>query len=78
MIFVLEFSRPEVLVLGPLYGWYFRNVLPRIGQFVARNRQSAYEYLPESVGEFPSGRALAKLMEDSGLTEVRYSPLTFF
>lgn len=76
-VFILEFSRPELPVLGPFYGWYFRNVLPRIGQLLARNRQSAYEYLPESVGEFPTGLALAALMEDCGLTEVRYSPLTF-
>jgi demethylmenaquinone methyltransferase/2-methoxy-6-polyprenyl-1,4-benzoquinol methylase len=76
-VFILEFSRPEVPMLGDLYGWYFRNVLPRIGQFVARNRQSAYEYLPESVGEFPSGRALAAIMEKCSLAEVRYTPLTF-
>ena len=76
-VLVLEFSRPEVPILGGLYGWYFRNLLPRVGQLVARNRQSAYDYLPESVGEFPSGRALADLMERSGLFEVRFTPLTF-
>ncbi|HEX6984147.1 MAG TPA: bifunctional demethylmenaquinone methyltransferase/2-methoxy-6-polyprenyl-1,4-benzoquinol methylase UbiE, partial [Planctomycetaceae bacterium] len=76
-VFVLEFSRPEVPILGGLYGWYFRNVLPRIGQLIARNRESAYEYLPESVGEFPYGRALAEQMERAGLSEVRYTPFTF-
>jgi demethylmenaquinone methyltransferase/2-methoxy-6-polyprenyl-1,4-benzoquinol methylase len=75
-VFVLEFSRPDVPVLGGLYGWYFRKILPRIGQWIARNRHSAYEYLPQSVGEFPNGRALAELMEHCGLSEVRYSPLT--
>lgn len=76
-VFVLEFSRPTAPLLGGLYGWYFRNVLPRIGQLLVRNRQSAYEYLPESVGEFPSGRALAEMMESCGLSEVRVTPLTF-
>lgn len=76
-VFILEFSRPQVPILGGVYGWYFRNVLPRVGQFIARNKQSAYEYLPESVGEFPSGRELTRLMEDCGLAEASDTPLTF-
>jgi demethylmenaquinone methyltransferase/2-methoxy-6-polyprenyl-1,4-benzoquinol methylase len=75
-VIVLEFSRPNVPVLGGLYGWYFRRVLPRIGQMLARNKQSAYEYLPESVGEFPSGRGLVAILELCGLSDVRYTPLT--
>ncbi len=57
-------------------GWYFRNVLPRIGQWIARNDQSAYHYLPASVGEFPSGEELANRMQDAGLSDVHYIPLT--
>lgn len=75
-VLILEFSRPDVPVLGSVYGWYFRNVLPRIGQLFARNQQSAYEYLPQSVGEFPSGKALAAIMERCGLCDVRCTPLT--
>lgn len=60
-----------------IYGWYFRNVLPRIGQALASNRAGAYEYLPASVGEFPHGEALAVLLRDAGLREVHYYPLTF-
>lgn len=75
-VFVLEFSQPRVPVLSSVYGWYFRNVLPRLGQLLARNRESAYEYLPQSVGEFPSGRALAEIMEHCGLSSVRFTPFT--
>ena len=75
-VLILEFSRPEAPVLGSLYGWYFRNVLPRVGQLLARNKESAYEYLPDSVSDFPCGRRLAAMMEDAGLTDVRYTPLT--
>ena len=74
---ILEFSKPNVPVLGAMYGWYFRHILPRIGQFLARNRQGAYEYLPQSVGEFPSGQALVKRMEDAGLVEATFTRLTF-
>lgn len=74
---VLEFSLPEQPILRSVYGWYFRRVLPRIGQLLARNRQSAYNYLPESVQEFPSGEALAIRMRAAGLGRVEYERLTF-
>jgi hypothetical protein len=63
----------------PLRGvrWYFRHVLPRIGQLLARNRQSAYNYLPASVSEFPMGDELAGLMRECGLGPVAWKPLTF-
>lgn len=74
---VLEFSSPQWQPFKAIYGWYFRNVLPKIGQLLARNAQSAYNYLPESVGEFPQGEQLASMMRAAGLSEVRYLPLTF-
>lgn len=74
---VLEFSLPRRQPLKALYGWYFRRVLPRIGQALARNRAQAYNYLPASVGEFPSGEALAARMRAAGLSDVSYQPLTY-
>jgi demethylmenaquinone methyltransferase/2-methoxy-6-polyprenyl-1,4-benzoquinol methylase len=73
---VLEFSTPQWQPFKAFYGWYFRNVLPRIGQLLASNRLDAYNYLPESVGEFPAGEALAQLMRQAGLEQVRYRSLT--
>lgn len=73
---VLEFSTPTLQPFKALYGWYFRNMLPRIGQFFARNSAGAYEYLPASVGEFPQGEALLERMRAAGLTDVRRYPLT--
>jgi demethylmenaquinone methyltransferase / 2-methoxy-6-polyprenyl-1,4-benzoquinol methylase len=74
---VLEFSTPTWQPFKAIYGWYFRNVLPRIGQFFARNSSAAYEYLPESVGQFPQGEALAARMRAAGLESVQCYPLTF-
>jgi demethylmenaquinone methyltransferase/2-methoxy-6-polyprenyl-1,4-benzoquinol methylase len=74
---VLEFSLPESRPLRTLYGWYFRHVLPRIGQALARNRQAAYNYLPASVGEFPQREDLAERMRRAGLREVRFHRFTF-
>ncbi|MEM8945316.1 MAG: bifunctional demethylmenaquinone methyltransferase/2-methoxy-6-polyprenyl-1,4-benzoquinol methylase UbiE [Planctomycetota bacterium] len=74
---VLEFSTPQWQPFKAVYGWYFRNILPKIGQLLARNAQSAYNYLPESVGEFPQGEELAGMMRNAGLQQVRFHPLTF-
>jgi demethylmenaquinone methyltransferase/2-methoxy-6-polyprenyl-1,4-benzoquinol methylase len=73
---VLEFSTPTRQPVKAAYGWYFRRVLPRIGQFFARNSCDAYEYLPSSVGEFPQGEALLERMRLAELTELRSYPLT--
>jgi demethylmenaquinone methyltransferase/2-methoxy-6-polyprenyl-1,4-benzoquinol methylase len=74
---ILEFSKPRHWLFGRLYRFYFRAVLPAIGQFVSRSRDNAYNYLPASVMEFPDGEALAERLRRHGLTEVRWYPLTF-
>jgi demethylmenaquinone methyltransferase/2-methoxy-6-polyprenyl-1,4-benzoquinol methylase len=74
---ILEFSRPQSWVFGSAYRFYFRSVLPCIGQFISRSRENAYRYLPESVLEFPDGAALAERLRRQGLVEVRWYPLTF-
>lgn len=74
---VLEFTMPRRQPIKGLYKWYFRNILPRIGQLFARNDSNAYEYLPETVGEFPQYEALTELMNEAGLKETTFIPLTF-
>jgi demethylmenaquinone methyltransferase/2-methoxy-6-polyprenyl-1,4-benzoquinol methylase len=74
---ILEFSKPSHPILGRLYRWYFRYLLPCVGQLLCRNRESAYKYLPESVLKFPDGDALAAKLRDGGLKNVAYTPLTF-
>jgi demethylmenaquinone methyltransferase/2-methoxy-6-polyprenyl-1,4-benzoquinol methylase len=73
---VLEFSRPRGHVFGRLYTFYFRHILPRVGQLLSRSRENAYKYLPESVLRFPDYEALTERMRGHGLTDVRYVPLT--
>jgi len=74
---VLEFSMPTVWPLGAIYRSYFRHVLPRLGQALARNRESAYNYLPESVNQFPQAEALLDRMRAAGLERLHYHPFTF-
>jgi demethylmenaquinone methyltransferase/2-methoxy-6-polyprenyl-1,4-benzoquinol methylase len=75
-VVVLEFSMPLRQPLKSMYGWYFRHVLPRVGQAIARNGHDAYHYLPASVGEFPSGEALAARIRAAGARQVGHFPLT--
>jgi demethylmenaquinone methyltransferase/2-methoxy-6-polyprenyl-1,4-benzoquinol methylase len=74
---VLEFSKPRHWLFGRLYRWYFRRLLPWVGQLVSRSQDSAYRYLPASVMEFPDGEALAERLRAHGLADVRWHPLTF-
>ena len=74
---ILEFSTPRYQPIRGMYQWYFKNVLPRIGQALARNNSSAYNYLPESVGEFPSYEALTEKMVKAGMSSAKFIPLTF-
>jgi demethylmenaquinone methyltransferase / 2-methoxy-6-polyprenyl-1,4-benzoquinol methylase len=74
---ILEFSQPRGWLFGRLYRFYFRRVLPLIGQLISRSQDNAYRYLPASVLDFPDGEALAQRLRQHGLVEVRLQPLTF-
>jgi demethylmenaquinone methyltransferase/2-methoxy-6-polyprenyl-1,4-benzoquinol methylase len=73
---ILEFGLPVVPAVRPLYLWYFRHVLPRIGRAVSRH-DSAYSFLPESVGAFPWGEAFAEILRKQGFNKVEARPLSF-
>jgi len=73
---ILEFGLPIVPAVRPLYLWYFRHVLPRIGRLVSRHN-AAYSYLPASVGSFPWGEVFADLLRQQGFDNVKARPLTF-
>jgi demethylmenaquinone methyltransferase/2-methoxy-6-polyprenyl-1,4-benzoquinol methylase len=76
-VLILEFGMPSNRLFGAFYRWYFKHVLPRVGQLLARNKQSAYNYLPASVSEFPHGDELVKILEEQGLSNIHFKPLTF-
>lgn len=76
-VVILEFSMPRPSLLRRLYGWYFRWILPKIGQAIAPNQFEAYHYLPTSVGEFPPEYFWTERMLAAGLHQVNALPLTF-
>jgi demethylmenaquinone methyltransferase/2-methoxy-6-polyprenyl-1,4-benzoquinol methylase len=71
---ILDFSEPGGL-LGKVYGFYFRRVLPRIGSLISGVR-SAYEYLPASVHKFPLPQQMLSRMEAMGFKNATWTPYT--
>jgi demethylmenaquinone methyltransferase/2-methoxy-6-polyprenyl-1,4-benzoquinol methylase len=74
---ILEFSQPRHWFFGRMYRFYFRHILPNVGQAISRSKDNAYRYLPASVQEFPDGEALAERLRKHGLSDVRFYPFTF-
>lgn len=74
-VFVLEFSVPQGKIFGPLYRFYFKNVLPCIGGLFSRD-YDAYKYLPSSVEEFPLPEIFMKHLEDAGFGRCTARKLT--
>jgi demethylmenaquinone methyltransferase/2-methoxy-6-polyprenyl-1,4-benzoquinol methylase len=59
-----------------LYSWYFRYLLPAVGRLVSEHN-SAYSYLPASVGAFPRPADFAGIIATHGFSQVKAVPLTF-
>ncbi len=72
---ILDFAIPTAWPVRPLYLWYFRQVLPRIGRLVSKHT-SAYQYLPDSVAEFPGPEALRDRVAALGFSRVEFQRLT--
>lgn len=74
-VVVLEFSHPRRRLFRGLYYLYFRRILPFVGGLLSR--RSAYQYLPDSVLEFPDRETFKALMGQAGFADVRHFDLTF-
>jgi len=74
-LLVLEFSRPVVPALKPLYDTYSFRVLPLLGKLVARDGAS-YRYLAESIRMHPGQEELLEMLRSAGLEGCRYHNLS--
>ena len=72
---ILDFSEPGGVV-GKLYAFYFRRILPAIGARLS-GMGSAYAYLPASVERFPPPREMLALMRSVGFAQVSWTPYSF-
>jgi demethylmenaquinone methyltransferase/2-methoxy-6-polyprenyl-1,4-benzoquinol methylase len=74
---ILEFAMPKNRLIKYPYQFYFKYILPRIGDILARNKDGAYNYLPQSVLNFDSPKIISDKMQQLGLTEIKIVPMTF-
>ena len=74
-LMVLEFSRIPVAGLQWLYDRYSFNVIPALGQAIARDRDS-YQYLVESIRRFPDQESFAAMIRAAGFDQVGWRNLT--
>jgi demethylmenaquinone methyltransferase/2-methoxy-6-polyprenyl-1,4-benzoquinol methylase len=72
---VLEFSQLPNDGLQKLYDLYSFNVIPRMGQLIAGDRDS-YQYLVESIRRFPDQETFAQMIRDAGFEQVSYRNLS--
>lgn len=73
---ILEFSLPRQTFIRKVYLLYFRHVLPRVGSLISGDR-TAYNYLNQTVENFPYGEAFCRQMIEAGFVNVTGLPLTF-
>jgi demethylmenaquinone methyltransferase/2-methoxy-6-polyprenyl-1,4-benzoquinol methylase len=72
---VCEFSAITMAPVDKLYRRYLLHALPAIARRVARNPE-AYEYLAESIVDWPAQRELAGLITAAGWSAVRWRDLS--
>lgn len=63
---ILEVSRPENDIIRLAHGIYFNHIVPRLGSLFSDN--TAYRYLPQSVGYLPPAGKLCQMLYDHGFS----------
>ena len=71
----LEFSQVKAESLSKLYDMYSRHLIPRMGQMVAGDAAS-YQYLIESIRQFPSQEAFLAKIRATGFGNASYRNMT--
>ena len=72
---ICEFSTPVFKPFRTLYSEYLVRAIPGIAQKVTSNPE-AYEYLAESIRDWPDQETLSEHLSEVGWREVRYRNLT--
>lgn len=74
-LMVLEFSQLPNPMMQKAYDLYSFNVIPRMGQVIANDRDS-YQYLVESIRNFPDQETFLGMVRAAGFEEAKYRNLT--
>ncbi|MEX0282342.1 MAG: bifunctional demethylmenaquinone methyltransferase/2-methoxy-6-polyprenyl-1,4-benzoquinol methylase UbiE [Arenibacterium sp.] len=74
-LMVLEFSQLPNDGLQKLYDLYSFNVIPRMGQLIAGDKDS-YQYLVESIRNFPDQETFLSMIKAAGFEQAKYRNLS--
>ncbi|GAA6175906.1 bifunctional demethylmenaquinone methyltransferase/2-methoxy-6-polyprenyl-1,4-benzoquinol methylase UbiE [Sulfitobacter pacificus] len=74
-LMVLEFSQLPNPMMQKAYDLYSFNVIPRMGQVIANDRDS-YQYLVESIRNFPDQETFLSMVRAAGFEQAKYRNLT--
>ncbi|MGX0901713.1 demethylmenaquinone methyltransferase/2-methoxy-6-polyprenyl-1,4-benzoquinol methylase [Roseovarius sp. MBR-79] len=74
-LMVLEFSQIPNDLMQKVYDLYSFNIIPRLGQVIARDRDS-YQYLVESIRRFPDQETFLGMVRDAGFGNAKYRNLS--
>jgi demethylmenaquinone methyltransferase/2-methoxy-6-polyprenyl-1,4-benzoquinol methylase len=73
---IIEPMIPRNPVMKSLYLVYFKKVLPKIAGLFSKS-SFAYDYLPNSVEQFPQAETFTKILRKAGFKKAEYHPMTF-
>lgn len=74
-LMILEFSKPILPGLKPVYDFYNFKVVPALGALMAQDRAS-YQYLAESIERHPNQETLQSWLEAAGFLHCSYRNLS--
>ena len=74
-LMVLEFSQLPSPMMQAAYDAYSFNVIPRMGQLIANDRDS-YQYLVESIRKFPDQKTFLEMVKIAGFENAKYRNLS--
>lgn len=75
-VMVMEFSIPKNPFFRAIYFFYFRTLLPFVGNIISGHKD-AYTYLNRTVEDFPYGDAFLSMMKEAHFKNLKAIPLTF-
>jgi demethylmenaquinone methyltransferase/2-methoxy-6-polyprenyl-1,4-benzoquinol methylase len=73
---ILEFTAPASAWFRPLFKLYTGSIVPLLGAVIAGDRKS-YQYLNDSIMQFPGPDQLAAELRGAGFSSVRWVPMLF-
>ena len=74
-LLVMEFSLPRMSIFRALYRFYLHQLVPILGSLLT-GKKSAYDYLGDSIEQFPGGETMLRLIEANGFRDATAEPLT--